>query len=182
MKKILIFPYHPDIELLISHKKEWKDIVISGICSFREDHAIVHRLNQILGTSGEYRQLLRECDAVLLLDNFRDYKTEKYRQVIRDALAENKKVILVPRMAEELKADVSDRRISLLQHEYQKDRSRQILEGNIRYQRHTVETPVIAVAGMGKNCGKFECQIRDVYKRQVLQRIKCRNASSDSRS
>ena len=41
MKKLLLFPYHPDIELLAEKSDMLQGVSIAGVHSFREDLAAV---------------------------------------------------------------------------------------------------------------------------------------------
>ena len=72
MKKLLLFPYHPDVELLAEKTKELEDVSVVGVCSFREDQAAADAVNQRLGCTGSFTELLEKCDTLLLLDDYRE--------------------------------------------------------------------------------------------------------------
>ena len=82
MKKLLLFPYHPDVELLAEKTEELEDVSVVGVCSFREDAAAADAVNQRLGCTGSFTELLEKCDTLLLLDDYRESKKEKYYEVI----------------------------------------------------------------------------------------------------
>lgn len=161
MKKIVFFPYHPDLKILIDHKGALRDFQIAGFISYKEDNSLVHSLNQILGLEDlPYDQLLHDCDAVILLDNYRDYEADKYYQVIEDAANRQKEIYITPLAQVELDLNNHQGQYKLL--EFIPAGMQTIGEEFERKRRtllYEIDVPVIGVIGQGKHCDKFENQL-----------------------
>ena len=102
MKKLLLFPYHPDIELLAEKSDMLQGVSIAGVHSFREDLAAVAAVNETLGCTGNFTEMLAQCDTVLLLDDYRNSEMKKYYDVMQEALGAGKQVMITPGMAHKL--------------------------------------------------------------------------------
>ena len=159
MRKLLLFPYHPDIELLIRQAADLKDVSIVGVCSFREDQSIVDKVNQTLGCACDFEERIRQCDAVLLLDDYRESEKKKYYDVIRASLGEGKQVMIMPLLARELDLEEFHGQYIVLSNILKSDFAKTKKEMEWEKIKYTIESPVVAVFGMGKNCCKFENQI-----------------------
>lgn len=168
MKKIVLFPYHPDLKTLIEHKDALKDFQIAGFISYKEDKHLILSLNQALGLEDAfYDQLLHDCDAVILLDNYRDCETGKYYQVIEDAVSHQKEIYITPLAHSQLDLENHQGQYQLLEllpdnmevigEEFKQRREIRIYE---------IDVPVIGVIGQGKHCDKFENQL---LLREVLE-------------
>lgn len=164
MKKIVFFPYHPDLRTIIDHRYVMKDYQLAGFISFKEDKNMIHQLNHILELEdASYDQLLHSCDAVIILDNYRDFKTDKYYQVIEDAISQQKDVYITPLAQTQLDLKSYLGKYQLL--ECLPDNTESI-EETVNQNKHSVENkiyeldvPVIGVLGQGKHCDKFENQV-----------------------
>lgn len=156
MKKILLFPYHPDIDLLMAQSS--KKFQTIGIYSYKEDELVTAPLNEKLGSSGNFDEMLKECDQLVLLENYRKCKTEKYYEVIEKALLADTHILLMPQLKQELNLKPYEGYYTILEspsnHKY-------LSESQKLYQRerYKIEVPVIAVFGMGKHCNKFDNQL-----------------------
>jgi peptide maturation system protein (TIGR04066 family) len=165
MKKILLFPYHPDVELLVEHKDYINDYQIIGLISYKEDEKRIQLLTENLALEMmPYEQLIQTCNTVVVLDNYRQFDTAKYYSVINDAIANNKEVLVTPlaqtqldlaryegkyKLLESLPADVMD-----FADEYNSKK-----ESGYENRMYEIDTPIIAVMGQGINCSKFETQL-----------------------
>jgi peptide maturation system protein (TIGR04066 family) len=172
VKKILLFPYHPDIELLVEHKDYIKDYQIIGLISYKEDEKRIQLLTENLALETmPYEQLIQASDAVVVLDNYRRFETAKYYRVIDDAIANHKEVLITPlaqvqldlaryegkyQLLESLPADVMD-----FADEYDSRK-----ENGYEIRMYEIDAPIIAVIGQGINCGKFETQL---FIKEVLE-------------
>ena len=161
MKKVLLFPYHPDVETLLEYEDDLDGFKIAGLISYVDDEAVTRRINDTLGLKDAgYNELLQSCDAVLLLDNYRNYKPDKYYQVIEDALTLGKGIYITPLAQTQLDLAGYEGRYSLLR--AQPQLSEETLR-NIREKANAgmneINAPIIAVMGQGKNCNKFEVQL-----------------------
>jgi peptide maturation system protein (TIGR04066 family) len=165
VKRILLFPYHPDIELLVEHKDYIKDFQIIGLISYKEDAKRIRLLIENLALETmPYEQLIQVCDAVVVLDNYRRFETEKYYRVINDAVANHKEVLVTPLAQTQLDLASYEGKYQLLEllpagvmdfaDEYN-SRKASGYENRI----YEIETPIIAVMGQGINCCKFETQL-----------------------
>lgn len=158
MKKLMIFPYHPDVECMAAHKDTIQGYTISGVYSYKEDMGMLRELNHKIGWNSDGEALMDECDTVLLLDNYRQCREEKYFEIIREAEQKGKELLLVPQL------------VSILSKNFQMDKCRLVNNPDftapeferldyLGEKKFVIEVPVIAVLGMGKNCNKFENQI-----------------------
>lgn len=159
MKKLLLFPYHPDVELLAEKTEELEDVSVVGVCSFREDAAAADAVNQRLGCTGSFTELLEKCDTLLLLDDYRESKKEKYYEVIQSASDAGKQIMITPIMAKQLNLSEYQGQYTILQTIPKNDLVKGKKEIRQARKKYTIETPIIVVFGMGQNCCKFENQI-----------------------
>lgn len=159
MRKILLFPYHPDIDLLLEHASSLKEVQIIGISSYKEDLVVTDPLNRKLGNTGNFHELLAECDSLLLLENYRNCTVDKYYEVMKEALSAGKQVVLVPQLLKELDLGPFQGTYQVLENLPNTDT---YIQDSNRFQeerKYKIQTPIIAVFGMGKHCNKFENQI-----------------------
>lgn len=159
MRKIWFFPYHPDMDLLIEQRYRLKDVTILGISSYKEDAVLVDPLNKILGSSGNFEKELAECDQLVLLENYRNCKTEKYYEMMEKAISGGVQVILVPQLAKILDIESYQGQYTLLQNTHKVTLSEPGGWEVLEQRKYMVKTPVIVVFGMGKHCNKFENQL-----------------------
>ena len=161
VKKIVIFPYHPDIITIMSYKDDLKGYSLSGIISYTDDFLMTQSLNKTIGSiSNDYLELLDECDTVIILDNYRGFKFDKYYQVINDVISLGKELMITPLACKQLELDTYKGKYYVLGNNplelnYE-------LEGNTRNVNkilNEIDIPVISVVGEGKNCNKFELQL-----------------------
>ena len=155
MKKILLFPYHPDMQILVRYRRNLKDVRIVGFYSYREDETEILKLNQLIGSTGSFEEMLLECNQVILLENYRGCEIKKYYEVIEKAIACGRTAALVPQLKNELESEKL-KGCTFLTNEFNLNLSKPLLRERTKY---PVELPVLAVFGMGKNCCKFENQI-----------------------
>lgn len=169
MKKLMIFPYHPDIECIIDYVEDIYGFGISGIGSYKEDNRLVKKLNQRIGCDSEFNEIIDDCDCILLLDNYRQYQTYKYYEVIGQGKRLGKKIMAVPSVFQDL--NLNEKANSIVPFSKEPNFHNPKLERMkyIEEKKMFIETPVIAVLGMGKNCSKFENQLKlflDLMKKQ----------------
>ena len=159
MKKLLLFPYHPDIELLAEKSDMLQGVSIAGVHSFREDLAAVAAVNETLGCTGNFTEMLAQCDTVLLLDDYRNSEMKKYYDVMQEALGAGKQVMITPGMAHKLDLSGYRGQYAVLSHMPEESSANTGTQVGSEQKKHIIESPVAAVFGMGKNCCKFENQI-----------------------
>jgi|GEM_PF-2409349 len=161
MKKLLFFPYHPDMHTVYDYKADLIDAEITGFISFKEDSRVVASLNEKLGiVAPTEEELLANCDVVILLDNYRNFDTTKYFNVIDEALRLEKELLILPLAASQLNLDDYAGKYSLLE---RKPDGNEGLDAEYHrrkeYRLNRLSTPTIGVAGLGKHCSKFETQM-----------------------
>ncbi len=161
MKKVLFFPYHPDLKTLIDYSVHLKGYQIAGFISYKEDNRVIHSLNQAINHENmPYDELIRDCDAVIILDNYRGYKPDKYYQVINDAIARHKEIYITPLAQSQLDLRNYHGKYQLLEHLPDKVNTVKGNSGLIQEIKiYDIDIPVIGIFGQGKNCGKFESQL-----------------------
>lgn len=160
-KKIFFFPYHNDLKVIYPYKDRLDSYEIVGFSSFCEDHSLVHELNQLYGLEEkDLDTLLDECDAVVILDDNRDLRLEKYYEVCDLALSRGVELIVSPIAEAQLDMTQYEGRYTRL-HKGPKQEEN-ILPMFASYRPNalrSIDVPVISVLGPGKCCGKFECQL-----------------------
>jgi peptide maturation system protein (TIGR04066 family) len=161
MKKIVFFPYHPDLLTVIDHRAALRGFEIGGFISFKEDAQRIQALNEALGVADtSYEHLLQSCDVVILLDNYRDFRPDKYYQIFGDACRYQKEILVTPHAQAQL--DLTDYQgqykllerlpedMGNIENEYKLHKEIKIYEVNV---------PIIGVFGHGKHCEKFKTQL-----------------------
>lgn len=152
-----LFPFTPEIEILSRHFDllSTNAINITNIISFKED---VHQLERFEERTGiqctsSIVESLQQSDALVLFDNNKEYIWDKYYACI-DAAVALCKPIYAGRSLVETIPDTNRKRyieriekFHILQNRYI---DRRLFE---------ISTPIIAILGVGENCGKFECHL-----------------------
>jgi len=162
MKKIVTFPYHPDVETLIRFRTSLQGYQLAGFLSYKEDRNILSRLNKSIGFDGlADEDILCGCDALVILDNYRDYGKSKYYRIIDEALKLQKEVLVTPLAEMQLDLTKYKDKYQLLKC-IPDGISDKIGENNSLSRAHKlqeIDIPIIGVIGVGKHCGKFESQL-----------------------
>ena len=103
MTKALLFPYHPDIDIIAKHKNMLNGYEIVGVISYKDDDKVVDNLHAQLGIERlAYELILEKCDEIIVLENYRNFNDEKYYQVIEDALAKDIRIVITPSAEKQL--------------------------------------------------------------------------------
>jgi len=184
MKNIVLFPYHPDIRILINHKDYLVDCRITGFISYKEDARLIRSLNKAMELKDKsFIQLIQKCDAVVFLDNYRDYKYDKYYEVIDAAIKYQKEVLITPLAKTKLNLESYAGQchvletlpddFNLIDSEFNETRV-----FDLGPYKHEIETPIMAVLGLGKHCDKFENQllIKETLSEEYDVTVVCSNA------
>lgn len=158
VKRIVLFPYHPDIAFLIEHLSGLKEVLIIGVYSYKEDTVVTDPLNKKLGCTGDFDKMLAACDQVILLENYRHCKTDKYYEVIEKTISMGRQVILMPQLEKELDMEQYKGNYEVFQNIPNLDVPELERLNLYKGKKYKIEIPVIAVFGMGKHCNKFENQ------------------------
>jgi len=171
MRMAVFFPYHPDMKTLVEFRQELIDWEIVGFASYREDEHLINPLNLVLDLEApSLEQLLNDCDTVVLLDNYRGCRVEKYYQVIEDAIARNKDIFVTPLARSQLDLARYEDYYQIL--EQNPDCMETInaeysaREGATDSKLYQIEIPVVGILGQGKNCDKF---VNLLLMKQVLE-------------
>lgn len=153
MKRIVIFPYHPDIETLLQWLGELKDVSLYGVCSFKEDSIMTDRINAVLHNSRQMEEIMEQGDVLLILDNYRDLRNDKYYEVIGKVVELGKEVWIMPQIAKELSLDCYKGKYQILQKKPRLDIEQPVMYFDRKY---PIDVPVIAVAGAGKTAANLK--------------------------
>ena len=95
MKKLLFFPFHPDIEMLIKWKNFLKGYEISGFLSFIDDETVQNRILDFLDLPKlNIDEQISDCDAIIILENYRNYFSNRYGSIIHKALEKDKEILV----------------------------------------------------------------------------------------
>jgi len=161
MKNLAVFPYHPDVDTLIANKHDMERYEISGIISYKEDWHLLQRLNSLLGLENVSEEsIIQRCDVLLLLDDYRGFSLDKYYRVLDAALALQKDVFITPLAESQLNLEDYKGKYQLLEKlpDAVSDFAERSESGKVS-KLHDIDIPIIAVGGVGKNCGKFKNQL-----------------------
>ena len=149
------FPLVPDIEVMLRHSKLMRKDSICHIISFQEDAEKLRTLERTTGIpcTVSISEGLTQTDALLLLDNDLDLRWEKYYACIDFAVSCGLPIFASRSLIEQMEDDVRKAHLISLEN---------IHELQLTYMDERlceIKTPIVTVMGMGKNCGKFECQL-----------------------
>lgn len=162
MKTVVIFPYHPDIHILIQFKEELCNYCLGGFVSFKDDQTLISELNRKLGIIGDdEEELIKSSDCLVVLENYRDYKIEKYIDIIHLAISMGKEVLVSPQVLTTIDLSHLNGKYTVLKNnilDYQQiEKEKDYRLNNTALNRlYRIDTPVVGVLGQGKCCGKFE--------------------------
>lgn len=170
MKKILLFPYHPDLEILIKYKHLLQEHSIAGIISYKEDESFVQRLNQRLGISNEEaHRNLYTCDAIVIVDNYRDFSQSKYYEIIDIAIERKIDIYITPLAEAQLELSKYQGNYKVLERLPSSGGNYEVVEKKI----HDINVPIVGVLGQGKHCGKFESEILLTHRFSEQYKVSC---------
>lgn len=179
MKNIVIFPYHPDINAVFRQRKHLKEYKLIGVMSFKEDETVISSFNKKLESDHlTDEELIATADAVILLDDYRDCKKDKYYQIIDMAQLYSVEVIITPAAELQLDLDKYAGRYKRLEHLCEGferiDGQFNVLRGySVQSKLFDIDVPVIGVMGLGKYCDKFETQLMTKTVMEDEYNIRC---------
>ena len=159
MTKLMIFPYHPDIEVIITYAEYICNFTISGIASYKEDNHLVKELNQKIGCGNDFDEAISNCDCVLLLDNYRQYQAGKYYEVIKQAKFHGKEIMAVPSVLQELGLNEKEHSITPFIKEPEFHNPKLEISKICRRKKLLIETPVIAFWEWEKICSNLKTSL-----------------------
>ena len=180
MKKIVVFPYHPDLKVLVEHADMLKGYRLTGFISYKEDKKVIQSLNRALGVAeATDEQLMKSCDAIVLIDNYREFSNDKYYKIMDDAIANNKEIFITPLAESQLDLKRYEGKYQLLQFLPANVAGGEIKRDNASKDfLYNITVPAIGIIGQGKSCEKFKTQLlmkealEDEYKAVMV----CTNA------
>lgn len=152
--KLSIFPLTPDLELLLKYTSLLLNYEVTSIISYIEDREKLQKIAQetnILCTTA-VEQGIACSDALVLMDNLFDLNTEKYRDCIECAQQLDKPIFYGSSLKGLFKTKTAE--------DFGVQSTKQEEFGVNEVRLYEFDSPIIAVFGMGENCGKFECQIQ----------------------
>ena len=154
MDRLACFPITHDMLTMLRYKDLLNDCEITAVNSFKED-TFIEKLTPVYPEckiSADIAETLEETDALLLLDNVEKYTWNKYQKILKAARTSGKKVIMSAKLYEEMNVekDVNTERLSRTFPEKERPKTNRF---------RTISAPVIAVAGTGENCSKFETSL-----------------------
>lgn len=152
--KLSIFPLTPDLELLLKYASMLHDCEVASIISYIEDGEKLRKIareSNILCTA-EVEQGIACSDALVLMDNLFDLDSEKYRDCIECAQRLGKPIFYGSSLKELFEAKTANKP--------EEQSTKQEESGVDEVRLYEFDSPIIAVFGLGENCGKFECQIQ----------------------
>lgn len=156
--KLMIYPYNPISEVLLKNRDLFDDYRIEVVASYKEDEAALAYCASKYEVKADSfdTKMFQSVDAVLLVDMVVERTTEGYYSVATQALECGKKVLCTENTKNFLNGidPILSEKITLLNNVHTLSQS-YFQEGLLN-----IKTPIIAIAGEGEDCGKFESQLQ----------------------
>lgn len=149
------FPFCADVERMIRHKDLMKNDQICSVISFKEDQTQISKFAEKTDVfcTVSIEEGLAGAEALLLLDNDRNARWDKYLECIDYAIAKGYPVYASERLIKDIPLNTSKDYLIAIDNKY---------ELQLRYiekRIYHISTPIIVIAGMGESSGKSECQL-----------------------
>jgi len=145
---------------LLEYREHLSGYKLSGFASFMDDAEQIEALNselQLLDSS--YTRLLEDCDAVVLIDNYRGFRPDKYYRVIEDAIRASKEILVTSLAFSQLDLVDYVGQYSLLEFQPKEAVSAGLDGADNKKKLMNIDIPIIGVLGQGYHCGKFRTQL-----------------------
>lgn len=152
-KKLLLYPYNYQVDVLLDYRQFIKEFDIIGISSVKED--TYYLKNEHLNLFCIYEEQLENADNVLFLDNVRKLKIGCYVEKLRKARLLGKNVM----MSTELKKTVEEYMGETLNEVLVTDKTFESEKNYECVMLQDINVPVVAILGMGNECSKFETTV-----------------------
>lgn len=155
MKKIAIFPYNMETQVIIDNRELIQGYEIIGIISYKEDFQKMEQLNKNseLYYGIDVNDLIQQIDGILLCDSVQGFDMKGYVNQINALENTNKTIFMSSILYEKIGLDnLKNCVVNLLNVEwkYEEYNSEFIFE---------IDAPIVSVVGMGENCDKLPLQI-----------------------
>ena len=153
--RLSLFPYTPEVATLIRNRSALKKYVLHSIISFKEDLERLEKLNQqtgILCTDSIEAGLQQTDELVLLPENIKT-RWQKYYDCIDYAVQNGITIYGTSKLLDMIPEEKYKQLIQLI--ENTSGAEQMIINPSL----FDIDIPVIAVTGLGENCGKFECEL-----------------------
>ena len=154
--KLCMFPYTQDAKTILRHIDMFTGNTIASVSSFKEDIKLLNALatESNLNCNVDIKEAMKNCDALLLLDNTQDFLLTAYYEAYHCALTTGKDVFMSRCLFEEMLGEAEEvNHVKILGYP-----GRQHCM-NYLPRLLDIETPIIIVVGAGENCNKFESQL-----------------------
>lgn len=153
--RLSFFPFTPEVEQLARNKSILKNYEIGSVLSFKEDkmHLIKFQAQTGIPCFTSIEQALNSIDSLILLLKDCDLNWQKYYDCIDYAVAHEISVYGGKEVIDSIPEERYRSLVCLIHNEstfkcqYSNEK---LLE---------IDIPIIAVMGVGENCGKFECEL-----------------------
>lgn len=161
MSELLVYPYSFEHDCIITYSSMINNFeTITCVClegTLENEKKALGQLKSTITLTSNFKEALKSCDSVLILDTFFPERKDIYLENIRLAVEFNKKVLINEAICkmyqneEELSGNLSVlENKPLLQVRLDDLREEKIQQPSI---------PVITVSSLGENCRKFEAQL-----------------------
>lgn len=159
MKNLVVYPYNHDVETLLKYKEWSPDYRMIGAVSFKEHSLLMEKLQKKhkVMESQNLKSVLDFAQTLYLCEPMGEYISDFYLFAIEEALHNEKEIILSKELFHKLKdkkqIECRLEKEWILKNDY-----------TMKNKYHTnrlfeIPVPVIAIAGLGENCNKFEIQL-----------------------
>ena len=156
--KLMLYPYNSISEVLLKNRDLLDGYRIEVVASFKEDkHALSYCASKYGVKADSFQaEMLQSVDAVLLVDMVVERNAESYYVVATQALERGKTVLCTENIKDILKEidPILSKDLILFKNVHTLSKS-YCQEGLLK-----IKTPIIAIAGEGEDCSKFESQLQ----------------------
>lgn len=149
------FPFTPEVEMMLRHQELMAPDMICSVISFREDRTQLAEFEKKTGImcTVSIEEGIRISDALILFENNYSMEWDKYYSCIDYASTQGMPIYATQNLIKQLPDDNRKKKLIRIQN------SHRMQLNYLDCRLLNIETPIIAVAGVGENCGKFECQL-----------------------
>lgn len=150
MKSLTVFPFTPDVEVMLRRQAMLRDVAIDTVLTFAESVAAAKRRVSAPVTISSDIVCLSATDALLLMDSEKEVLPVKYRTCADFALKNNVEILCGKALAQALA--LTPGQYTPMEHVFP-------ATGLYGEPLRDIPAPVIGVMGMGPHCSKLETML-----------------------
>lgn len=156
MEKLVLFPLNSDTQVLINNIENKGQYQIVAVSSYYEDKKALGLIQKerSIYCDTDFTKCMEDADAIVFAENTMDYSYNGYIERIQQAKESGKTIYASASLLEKMGVNVENGNFRILQEKKLAENPK--VETNAK----EIDIPVISVMGMGKNCDKFNLQVK----------------------